>query len=488
MLTRKRYAPPALTGDWKVDGPNLVKSISEYLLSLEGKGALNITEATVSGVVADGTIDLNGNDLIIDADGDSYLHEVSDDVVALVTGGTERFRVASGSFGLGVTPSAWFGAAPIALQVKQSALSANSDNVQGYFSANLYFDGATWRYINTGQAGIIGITTQTTTAGMTFWGVASGTAGASATLVELGRLTSTGLGIGVTPSYKLHVDTGAVDAAALFTGSNPQTKVYVENSATDGDPVFVARIPGTRAWMFGIDDSDSDAFKIAPTEDTDWADAAIVVTTGGNVGIGVTPSYALHVNSGQIAAPDGSAAAPTYSFASSGNADTGIYLPASNEVAVAGAGAMLTTFKTDRLTFASGYHVTTATATGTTPAIQSGTYTPTFTNVANCDSFTARQAQWMRVGNVVTVSGRVEVDFTSAATATSFRCSLPMASNFADAYDCAGVAVCNTSAVSGTKVPFYVLADSTNDEASISGEAPNTASNIVIFTFTFEVL
>lgn len=42
--------------------------------------------------------DLDGGDLIIDADGDSYLHEVSDDVVALVLGGSQRLTVnANGS-------------------------------------------------------------------------------------------------------------------------------------------------------------------------------------------------------------------------------------------------------------------------------------------------------------------------------------------------------------------------------------------------------
>jgi hypothetical protein len=129
------------------------------------------------------------------------------------------------------------------------------------------------------------------------------------------------------------------------------------------------------------------------------------------------------------------------------------------------------------------------TVTGTTSQyIASGTYTPTFTNGSNCDSFTARQATWLRVGNVVTVSGQVDVDFTTAAAGASFRVSLPIASNFADAYDCAGVASCDTTALAATRVSFRIDADSTNDEAACRGEAPNTTSNVVSFHFTYEIL
>src|SRR5438552_1367658 len=38
---------------------------------------------------------------------------------------------------------------------------------------------------------------------------------------------------------------------------------------------------------------------------------------------------------------------------------------------------------------------------------QSGSYTPRLTNVANLSASTAYTCQWMRVGNTVTVSGKV---------------------------------------------------------------------------------
>lgn len=48
MLTRKRIPNINLSGDWQKDGPNLVRWISDYLLSLEAKGSLVINEAEIT--------------------------------------------------------------------------------------------------------------------------------------------------------------------------------------------------------------------------------------------------------------------------------------------------------------------------------------------------------------------------------------------------------------------------------------------------------
>jgi len=47
MLTPKRLPLPQLSGDWKVDGPALLRALSDYFLLLETKGSLTITEATI---------------------------------------------------------------------------------------------------------------------------------------------------------------------------------------------------------------------------------------------------------------------------------------------------------------------------------------------------------------------------------------------------------------------------------------------------------
>jgi hypothetical protein len=61
----------------------------------------------------------------------------------------------------------------------------------------------------------------------------------------------------------------------------------------------------------------------------------------------------------------------------------------------------------------------------------SGTYTPTWTGLANVTSVTAFSCQYMRVGDTVTVSGWVTIDPVSDNTPTSLSFSLPINSNTA---------------------------------------------------------
>ena len=57
------------------------------------------------------------------------------------------------------------------------------------------------------------------------------------------------------------------------------------------------------------------------------------------------------------------------------------------------------------------YHLTSAQHTSLTslPTLAAGTYTPTLTNVTNLDSSTAYEAQYIRIGGTITVSGNVVV-------------------------------------------------------------------------------
>lgn len=122
--------------------------------------------------------------------------------------------------------------------------------------------------------------------------------------------------------------------------------------------------------------------------------------------------------------------------------------------------------------------------TGTTNQyIASGTYTPTLTGVANVAASTAYASQWMRVGNVVTVSGKVDVDPT-AAVATQLGISLPIASNFANNQECAGTAA--SPAVAGQVAA--ILGDTTNDRCQMEWIAVDLSNRAMFFTFTYVVL
>lgn len=116
--------------------------------------------------------------------------------------------------------------------------------------------------------------------------------------------------------------------------------------------------------------------------------------------------------------------------------------------------------------------------------LANGTYGATFTNVANLDSTpSSTTCQYLRVGNTVTVSGAVTIDPT-AAVATRCGISLPIASDFASAGQCAG-----TAAAPGVASQCAaILGDSTNNRAEMQWIASNLTSQIMYFTFTYLIV
>jgi hypothetical protein len=120
------------------------------------------------------------------------------------------------------------------------------------------------------------------------------------------------------------------------------------------------------------------------------------------------------------------------------------------------------------------------------PVLSSGTYTPTLTNVANVSASTAYPCQWMRVGNVVTVSGKLDIDPTTASTSTRIGISLPVASNFAAEHQCGGTAVSPTAT---PNVAAGIGADLTNDRAHLEYICgTDVAARRWNFSFTYQVI
>jgi hypothetical protein len=141
---------------------------------------------------------------------------------------------------------------------------------------------------------------------------------------------------------------------------------------------------------------------------------------------------------------------------------------------------------TDGRIYGAALHNNAGAVTGTVNQyIASGTYTPTATGVANTSVITTNLSNWMRVGNVVTVSGIVEVSTTSASTSTAFYITLPVASELVSAFNTAGTAISNTL---GSTMAIY--ADTANNTAIFqnSGGWTTTASISMIFTFTYVIL
>lgn len=137
--------------------------------------------------------------------------------------------------------------------------------------------------------------------------------------------------------------------------------------------------------------------------------------------------------------------------------------------------------------YGTALHNNAGAVTGTTNQyIASGTYTPSLTNTTNVAASSANTCQWMRVGNVVTVSGSLSIDPTAASTVTELDLSLPIASAMTSATHLAGSAVRSSSVAA---VPAQVLANPTADTAQISYfNDTDVANRTWRFTFTYVVL
>lgn len=137
--------------------------------------------------------------------------------------------------------------------------------------------------------------------------------------------------------------------------------------------------------------------------------------------------------------------------------------------------------------YGTALHNNAGAVTGTTNQhIASGTYLPTLTNVANAGFLGANTAHWIRVGNVVTVSGSLTITPTAGTTNTQVGISLPIASALANHYELGGTAVGYTSGA--VNQPASIVADATNDRAELKWYPPGTTSTPFYFVFSYVVL
>lgn len=119
------------------------------------------------------------------------------------------------------------------------------------------------------------------------------------------------------------------------------------------------------------------------------------------------------------------------------------------------------------------------------PVLASGTYTPTLANTTNVAASTAFSCQYLRVGNTVTVSGRVDIDPTTAAISTELRMSLPIATNnFTAAEQAAGVGSASTPAT----MTYAILGLSGAKTVRFLGLPSSNANAPIYFSFTYKIV
>ena len=127
------------------------------------------------------------------------------------------------------------------------------------------------------------------------------------------------------------------------------------------------------------------------------------------------------------------------------------------------------------------YQVEGYTTTATVTA--SGTYTPTAVSVSNLDSTpTPTVARYIRVGNTVTVAGRVSIDPTAGApTSTTFNLSTPITTSFTQVYNATGPA---TSLSSGSG---FVRAATSSSNVLFNINASNTSAFDVYYQYSYDI-
>lgn len=115
--------------------------------------------------------------------------------------------------------------------------------------------------------------------------------------------------------------------------------------------------------------------------------------------------------------------------------------------------------------------------------IMAGQYTPTLTSVANVDSTSAYLSRYYRVGNMVTVWGKMDVDPTASTTLTRVGISLPVASNLTAAQQLSGAAGSIDQGTGGG-----VTGDATNDRGELSFKSDTNTSHAWTYSFSYEVV
>ncbi len=120
--------------------------------------------------------------------------------------------------------------------------------------------------------------------------------------------------------------------------------------------------------------------------------------------------------------------------------------------------------------------------------VESGTYTPGTTNNINVTTSVGAVCQYKRNGNVVTVSGSVNVTVIANNTDTAMEIDLPIASDFGSSTQAGGSGVFYGS---GEYVPVLVLADNSTNKVRFqfvpdTGSAGNNRT--ISFNFTYLIV
>lgn len=266
----------------------------------------------------------------------------------------------------------------------------------------------------------------------------------------------------------------------------PASGINLRLGKTTTNPQFVFARAGVDVWGM-----------YAPSDDTftvrDW-DGLLDVLTIKPTGIGLRGSPSGFANYHDFTITGGSSGS-TYEhrnsagvrkafwvYNASGNMTLGTVSGAGPIILQPGGSTRLTLDEAGRV-YGTALHNNTSGITGTTNQfIGSGTWTPTTSGLSNVSSAVAEAGQWIRVGNVVVCSGRVNPTVTAVGNAV-FRISLPVTSNITTPANCAGTAAVTLH--NGAMQAVAILGDTASDTAEFSWTSSDSGSMIMMFTITY---
>lgn len=122
------------------------------------------------------------------------------------------------------------------------------------------------------------------------------------------------------------------------------------------------------------------------------------------------------------------------------------------------------------------------------PTLDYGTYTPSVAASSNVTSSTTYVAQYMRVGNTVTVSGKIDVVPTLSATVTTIDLNLPIASNITNDYEVAGTCYGRQSNINTTAGSMSGLSSDQVRLLFVPTSGNGSQLFPMFFTFTYRII
>ena len=150
------------------------------------------------------------------------------------------------------------------------------------------------------------------------------------------------------------------------------------------------------------------------------------------------------------------------------------------------AGTQTFSVESDGRIWGTAIHNNASSVSGTTKQyICSGTYTPALSNITDITSSSANECQWLRVGNVVTVCGSVNVTPTTDATLSEIDMTLPIASTFTGG-DCIGTIFFNDTSTGADLGDNGILDASTKAKINFRSDF-GLHSGKIYFHYTYQI-